>query len=171
MDVFEAIATRRSIRRYTGEEVDDDEIGTMIKAGQDAPSAGNLQARDFIIIRDPSVKERLGDASLRQPQVYNADVVIGVCANVPRSAIRYGSRGKLYSIQDATASVQNMLLTAHALGLGCCWIGAFDDDEVTQILGLPEGVLPIALITVGRPAERPRKPPRFTTENVHWERW
>ena len=171
MDVFEAIATRRSIRRYTEEQVTDDEIGILIKAAQDAPSAGNLQARDFIIVRDPLIKKKLGDVSLGQPQIYNADVVICVCANIPRSASRYGTRGKLYSIQDATASIENMLLAAHALGLGCCWVGAFDDDEVSRILGLPEGVLPVALITVGRPAEKPQKPPRFTTENVHWERW
>jgi len=171
MDVLEAIAERRSIRRYTGEHVPDAKIDVLISAGQDAPSAGNLQARDFIVVRDATTKDRLAMASLRQPQVRDADVLIVVCANIPRSPSRYGERGMLYAHQDAAASVQNILLAAHAMGLGTCWIGAFDEVEVARILEVPEGVVPAAIVTVGVSAERPRKPSRFTHENVHEERW
>ncbi|MHC1570713.1 MAG: nitroreductase family protein [Methermicoccaceae archaeon] len=171
MDVLEAIAERRSIRSYTGEHVSDAQVDVLVRAGQDAPSAGNLQARDFIVVRDATTKKRLAMASLGQVQVERADVLIVVCANVPRSSSRYGKRGTLYAHQDAAASVQNMLIAAHALGLGACWVGAFDEHEVGHILGVPVNVVPCAIITVGVPAEKPKKPRRFTTENVHVEVW
>jgi len=171
MDVLEALATRRSIRRYTGEHISEGQMDVLVRAGQDAPSAGNLQARDFIVVREADSKQKLALASLGQPQVDRADALIVVCANIPRSSSRYGERGALYAQQDAAASVQNILLAAHALGLGTCWIGAFDAQQVGDILKVPSGVVPSAIITVGVPAEEPKKPKRFSKENVHLELW
>jgi SagB-type dehydrogenase family enzyme len=137
-----------------------------------APSAGNLQARDFIVVRDHDVIEELSAAAWRQHQVRDAPVVLVVCANYPRSAVKYGDRSLLYAVQDATASVMNILLAVHSLGLGACWVGAFDESSVSEIMALPEDVRPVALIPVGYPDESPGVPPSLGLDAVvHRDRW
>jgi len=92
-----------------------------------------------------------------------------VCADEPRSSSRYGDRGSLYSIQDATAAVMCILLSAYDMGLGCCWNGAFDDDLCREILDLEGGVMPVAIISLGWPASSPSPPQgRDLEEMVRW---
>lgn len=171
-DVLKTIENRRSIRRFKDSPVEDETIELLLHAGVMAPSAGNLQARDFIVVRDKSVIEELGVAAWRQSQVRSAPVVLVVCANYPRSAAKYGERSELYAVQDATASVMNILLAAHSLGLGACWVGAFDEGSVSEIMALPEDVRPMALIPVGYPDESPSAPPRLSLDSVvHRDRW
>jgi len=173
MDVFEAIKGRRSIRAYKPNPIPDELLSKILEAAQWAPSAGNRQARDFIIVRDPEVKRGLCKAALEQCFIEEAPVDIVVCANEERSASRYGERGRwLYCLLDAAASVQNILLAAHALGLGACWIGAFHDQEVAKTLGLPGWLRPIAIIPIGYPAERPWPTSRMPPESlVHRDRY
>ncbi|RLI11477.1 nitroreductase family protein [Candidatus Bathyarchaeota archaeon] len=157
MDVFEAIKTRRSIRAFTEEEVSDEEIEKILDAARWAPSAGNIQPWIFVIVRDPKRKRRLSEAALNQLFIEEAPVVIVVCANQERSGRVYGRRGSdLYCIQDTAAAIQNLLLAAHALGLGACWVGAFNEDAVRHVLNIPDGVRPVAIIPMGRPAVKPR---------------
>ena len=161
MDVLEAIKGRRSIREFKPDPVRDEDLRKILDAGRLAPSAGNCQPSEFVIVKDPAVKRRLATAALEQTFIAEAPVVIVVCANVPRTSWRYGRRGEgLYCIQDTAAATQNMLLVAYSLGYGTCWVGAFDDDAVAEVIRVPPGVRPVAIISLGRPAERPSPPSR-----------
>jgi nitroreductase len=99
-------------------------------------------------------------------------VAIVVIANIERSTRIYRSRGELYAIQDAAAGIENLLLAAHSMGLGTCWVGAFDETEVSALLGIPNKTKPVAIIPVGYPGEQPSALPRMVLERlVHWEKW
>jgi nitroreductase len=167
IDVFQAITGRRSVRTFKSDPIPEDVINRLLEAAQWAPSAGNMQARDFIVVKDSDVKLRLAEASWGQYFIAEAPVVIIVCANLERSAQRYGERGKsLYAILDAAAAVENLLLAAYALGLGTCWIGAFDDDRVKRTLSVPDHVKPIAIIPVGYPRRQPKPTPRIPIDRI-----
>jgi len=171
LDVVEAIRKRRSIRAFTSEGVSEEEIEKLIDAARHAPSAGNIQPWEFIVIRDFDTKRKLSIAALDQKFIEEVPVVIVVCANGMRSSQRYGSRGStLFCLQDTAAAIQNMLLTAYALGLGTCWVGAFREEDVRKILDIPWGVRPIAIIPIGHPAEKPEiRYKRALSEIVHYE--
>jgi len=161
LDVFEAIRGRRSIRSYVPSELDAKQLEAVLEAARWAPSAGNLQPWEFIIVDDKEIMKRLARASLNQMWMVEAPSIIAVCADLDRTGVIYGERGRrLYAIQDCAAATQNILLAAHSQGLGTCWIGAFYDEEVRRILKLPNNVRPLALITIGYPRERPEAPPR-----------
>ncbi|AEA47624.1 nitroreductase family protein [Archaeoglobus veneficus] len=171
-ECLKLIYDRVSIRRYQPAEVPDDVILEILNAGNAAPSAGNLQARDFIVVKDPATKKKLAIAALEQMFIADAPVVIVVCANYPRSMRIYGDRGRLYAEQDATAAVENILLAAHALGLGAVWVGAFHEVAVSNILGIPEYARPIAIVPIGYPAEKPERRSRYPIQELtHWGRW
>jgi nitroreductase len=156
LDVFEAIKGRRSVRAFTKKPVSDEEITKLIDAASWAPSAGNIQPWEFIIIRDTKTKHELSTAALDQTFIEGAPVVIIICANQMRSGRGYGSRGvNLYCLQDTAAAIQNMLLAAHAMGLAACWIGAFLEEEVRKVLNIPSGIRPVAIVPVGHPGEKP----------------
>jgi len=171
LDVFEAIKGRRSVRSFTGEGVSEGEVMRLIDAARWAPSAGNIQPWEFVIVRNAEIKRRLSAAALHQTFIEEAPVVIVFCANEARSGWRYGSRGvTLYCLQDTAAATQNMLLAAYALGLGTCWVGAFREEEVSRVLNVPKGVRPVAIVPVGHPAEEPMtRSKRSIREVVHYE--
>jgi len=171
VNVFEAIMNRRSVRAFTNEPVSDEEVMKLIDAARWAPSAGNIQPWEFVVVRDPEIKRGLSVAALDQTFIEEAPVVIVVCANQLRSSRGYGSRGaNLFCLQDTAAATQNMLLTAHALGLATCWVGAFQEEEARKVLNIPNGVRPVAIIPVGHPAEKPEAPDRRPlSEIVHHE--
>lgn len=171
MDVFEAIKTRRSVRAFTSQEVSEEEIEKIIDAARWAPSAGNIQPWEFIIVRKKEIKRELVAAALNQTFIEEAPVVIVVCANEARSAQGYGNRGAtLYCIQDTAAAIQNIHLAAKALGLATCWIGAFHEEEARKALKIPRGIRPVAIIPVGHAAEKPRIPSRRPVQDiVHYE--
>lgn len=167
MDVFKAIRTRRSIRAFTDRRVTDKEVEKLIEAARWAPSAGNIQPWEFIIVRDPKVRHGLCEAALNQTFVEEAPVVIVVCADSTRSSKGYGSRGiNLYCLQDTAAATQNILLVAHAMGLAACWVGAFREEAAKRVLGIPDELRPIAIVPVGHPAEKPRARPRRPLNNI-----
>lgn len=163
---------RVSVRKFKSDDVGEETVKLLLEAGNAAPSAGNLQARDFIVVRDPERKLKLAKAALNQMFIAEVPVVVVVCANYPRSMRVYGERGKLYAEQDATAAVENILLAVTALGLGAVWVGAFDEEKVSKILELPNYVRPMAIIPVGHPAERPARRSRYPIEYLtHYEKW
>ncbi|MFW5946184.1 MAG: nitroreductase family protein [Candidatus Natronoplasma sp.] len=171
---FKKIAEkRRSVRSYTEEKIPKEDIEEMIRIGHMAPSAGNRQARDFIIVDDEEEKEKLVENAYGQSFIGDAPWVIVICANKERSAERYGERGReLYSIQDATAAVENILLAAVDMGYSSCWIGAFDESKVADQLDIPGGVRPIALLPIAHPARKPKKPEKIAAEElIHYGRW
>lgn len=169
--VSEAIKGRRSIRSFKNDAVTDEQIGKILLAGQMAPSAGNLQGREFIVVRDAVTRHNLSDAALRQRFIDEAPACIVVCTNLPRTKQKYGKRAELYVVQDTSASVMNMMLQACDLGLGTCWVGAFDEGEVAKILGVPEGIRPVAIMPVGVPDEAPDARPRLGKQIEHYEHW
>ena len=172
MDLFKAIQDRRSVRVYTDEEVSQEDIEKLIDAARWAPSAGNIQPWEFVVVRDEDVKRGLSIAALDQLFIEQAPVVIVVCANESRSEWGYGERGKtLYCLQDTAAATQNLLLAAHAKGLGACWVGAFYEQEVRKVLDIPMGVRPVAIVPVGYPAETPTPRQRRPMEEIVHENY
>ncbi len=146
-------------------------INSILHAGHMAPSAGNLQGRDFIIVKDSVMKDMLCSAALNQAFIRQAPVCIVVCANILRTATRYGKRAELYAVQDSAASVMNMMLLAQDLGLGTCWVGAFNEHVVAELLNIPQGVRPVALLPIGYPDESPEVRPRMWKSIEHQEKW
>jgi nitroreductase len=171
VDVFEAIKRRRSIRAFKTRNVSNEIVEKLLDAARFAPSAGNIQPWEFVVIRKAEMKKKLSEAAFGQSLIEEASVVIVICANEVSSARGYGLRGKsLYCIQDTAAATQNILLAAYSLGLGTCWIGAFKEQEVAKILKAPEGVRPTAIILVGYPDETPSpRNMRSVNQIVHYE--
>ena len=172
MDVADAIEGRTSIRAFKDEPIDDEIVQEALRLANLAPSAGNLQARDFIVVRDHRMKKLLMKAALGQDFVEAAPVVIVFCANLERIA-HYGDRGRqLYCLQDVAAAVQNAMLYLHSKGLGSVWVGAFDEDKAAAALNLPSHVRPVAMLPIGYPAERGVHRNRLPlSELVHRESW
>ena len=172
MECIESIKGRRSIRKFKDRAVGKEIIDELLNAAQKAPSAENLQARDFIVVSNKITRQKLTKAALGQSFIEEAPVVIVVIANIERSSRIYKSRGELYAIQDASAGLENMLLAAYSMGLGACWVGAFDENQVSELLGIPNKTLPVAIIPLGYPDEQPSAPPRMVMDRlVHWETW
>lgn len=166
-DVFDAIKERRSTRAFKEDEIPQATVTRLVEAACHAPSAGNVQPWQFFVVTDPEKKKGLMAAALGQSFVSQAPVVIVVCAEPELSGSKYGRRGsELYCIQDTAAAVQNILLGAHALGLGTCWVGAFEETGVSEILELPANLRPVALIPVGHPARESRMPARRSVQEV-----
>jgi len=167
LEVFEAIRGRRSIRSYIPSELSPEQLKYVLEAAIWAPSAGNLQPWEFIVVDNKDEMRQLARASLSQMWMTEASAIIAVCADVERTGVIYGERGRrLYAIQDCAAATQNMLLTSYSIGLGTCWVGAFYEEEVRKILKLPANVRPLALITIGQPGERPPPPHRRSLREV-----
>jgi nitroreductase len=173
MELDEAIHKRYMVRRYKDEPVPEDLIEKLIINARQAPSVGFMQPAEWIIVKDEEQKTRLARAALNQMFIAEAPVVIVAVANTRRSASRYGQRGReFYSLIDTAFGSMNLLLTARAENLGAAFIGAFHDDEVSQVLELPDYVQPVGIIPVGCPDEPARDYKRFDIEKiVHYERW
>ncbi len=166
-DVIAAILERRSIRRFKAETIPKATIGRIIDAARWAPSAGNLQPWQFYVIYKEHKKQELASAASNQKFINEAPVVIVVCAQPDISGARYRERGRnLYAIQETAAAVQNILLAAYGYGLGTCWVGAFDETLVMETLGLPRGVLPVAIVPIGYAAEENHPPARRPVEEI-----
>jgi nitroreductase len=174
MEFDEVVRRRKMIRRYELDRPIPDYItAKLIENAHRAPSAGHTQVQEFIIVKDPSIKSKLGEAALGQSQVYDAAVLIIVCSNTSRSLSRYGKRGKeFYSVIDGAFASMLLLLTSVNEEIGACFVGAFEDKKVSKILGLPEHVKPIGIITLGYPAERPEGFERIDiTKLIHYEKY
>jgi nitroreductase len=168
MDIFELIKTRRSIRSFdSSKPVNDETIKKILEAGIWAPSAGNTQCWRFFVIRNEKIKGRLAVEAGHQPFIAEAPVVIVVTADLDYIEKSYGGRGRYtYALQDTAAAIQNILLAVTALGLGCCWVGAFLEEKAAKILELPQNLRPLAMLPIGHPAEKPAAPPRRKVEEV-----
>ena len=194
MELFDAIKTRRSIRRYTNDLVDDSKIDTILEAGRWAPSWSNTQCWRFLVIRDPAIKAKITEALLpfklpdktvpnRAVEMCNtAPVVIVVCAQTDvsgRPPGRPGGAGEEFMTDkgdwfmfDTALAVQNMVLAAHALGLGTVIIGTIDAPKMETILGVPDGYRVVTLFPVGIPDGEGRIPPRKELSEIAFkDKW
>jgi nitroreductase len=169
MDAIEAILTRRSIRRFRDEPVSEDLIETLLRAAMSAPSAGNQQPWHFVVIRD---RETLDTTSTVHPyatMAAEAPLAIVVCGDTTLE------QHKGFWVQDCAAAVQNLLLAAHASGLGAVWCGIHPSEGrakgFRELLSIPEPIIPLALLVVGHPNEKKPAADRFDPGRVHRDRW
>jgi nitroreductase len=165
--VFDVMDRRRSVRVFADQPVDDRLLRRILVAANAAPSAGNLQAYEIYVVREPRVRQRLATAALTQDFLASAPVVLVFCANPRRNQARYGQRGRdLYAVQDATIACAFAMLAAAAEGLATVWVGAFQEDDVRQVVGAPPHERPVALLPVGLAGETPERPPRRALDDL-----
>jgi nitroreductase len=166
-EFLRVIDDRWSCRRFEQAPLEETLIWKLLRAMLRAPSAGNIQPWHFYVVTNESIKRGLTDAAHGQEFVSQAPVVVVVCVVPSRAGEGYGERGKtLYCIQDTAAAVENLLLAAEALGLGTCWVGAFDEAHASEVLGLPSEKRPVAIVPVGKPAAPKKKSRRLPEESV-----
>jgi nitroreductase len=166
VEFFDAVAGRRSVRSFRDEQVAESDLERVLRACRDAPSAGNLQAYEIYLIAGPAQRAALARGAFGQGFLEEAPVVLAFCTHAAR-ARRYGERGAgLYALQDATIAAAYAQLAAVALGLATCWVGAFDEEKVTEALGLPPGQRPVVLLPLGRAAETPGPASRRPLEDL-----
>jgi len=172
---FAAVVKRRSmIRAYKSDPVPEGKIQRLLKYAVHAPSAGNLQPWEFIVVKSPETRAKLAKAAFDQTSIATAPVIIATCADIQRAGSKYGARGSFYSLVDTAFASLLILLGAVEQGLGACFVGSYNPDEVTKLFALPDHVRPVGLITVSYPAESPRKPgtPKLELSKlVHTEKW
>jgi nitroreductase len=169
MELREAIKGRRSIRSYQDRAVEQEKLLRVLEAGRMAPSARNMQDWRFIVIRDPALRRKLSEAAKNQEFVGQAPVVIVACG----TSDYVMTCGQLTYPIDVSIAVDHMTLAAVEEGLGTCWIGAFYEDKVKEILGIPQSIRVVALLPLGYPAQPPYKPtPRKNLgEIVAYDKW
>lgn len=147
MQTLDAIKKRRSVRSYASRKIPKDLINKIIEAGKSAPSAGGLRTQRFFLVENEDERKRLAEIAWGQDFIAEAPVVIVVFVDESRSKARYGKRGEFYSVCDGSASVENILIAATDLGLGSCWVGAFDDEALKKFFNTD--LKPIAIIPIG----------------------
>ena len=168
---IENIMTRTSIRQYKDQPVEQEKIDIMLKAAMAAPTAVNLQPWHFIVITD---KKTIGLLSGKQPT--NAPLLIAVCGDTDKTTMPDGKM-KLpdFWVQDVSAATENLLLAAHALGLGAVWTGVYPAmervAEVANVLNCPQNIVPVAVVRVGYPDEAPEPKDKFKEENISYNKF
>jgi len=169
METIEAIYTRRSIREYTSQPVSEEVIHELLTAAMYAPSAGNQQPWHFVVIRDRRTLDAIPEFHPFANMLKNAPVAILVCGEPALE--KYRERWML----DCSAATQNILLAAHAKGLGTVWVGIYPEagrmDGMRNLLALPKHIIPLSLIPIGYPAEQIPQPKRFNTSRIHYDKW
>lgn len=170
MNVFDAIKKRSSVRRFLDKPIEEDKLRTVLEAGRLAPSAKNLQEWRFIIVKNRNLREKLAHAANEQLFVGQAPVVIVACAVTDEHVMGCGQL--CYPI-DIAIALDHISLAAVELGLGTCWIGAFNETKVKEILGIPDEVKVVELMPIGYPAyqsikEKIRLPLKEIVKQEHW---
>jgi nitroreductase len=177
MDVIEAIYKRRSIRCFTGVTVPDDILYQILEAGTWAPSAGNMQAWEFVIVKDPAARRKLVDTTdagitarggvYTQEWIMQAPVVIVVCYDMKRMTGRYGRKGRtLMTLMDCMLCVENMVLAATHFGLGTCCVVGFNPEKLKEFLPIPKEITPLLLVPMGYPDQEPAAPYRLPVQDL-----
>jgi len=163
MDAIEALKTRRSVRTYTSEPVDKAVIEDLIDCARLAASARNVQPWDFIVISDKQTRAKLAGMAPNGPYIADAPVCVAVVCT-----------DGTYYLEDGCAATENILLAAHAHGLGTCWVAGDKKpyaDDVLALLGVPAGKKLVSLITVGHAADIPSPDKRPLDDVIHWEKY
>lgn len=168
MDI-DIILNRRSCRVFGNNSVTDEQVNQLLKAAMAAPSAGNEQPWHFVVIRNKETLNKISAIHPHAPMAKDASVAILICGD---PSLEYH---KDYFVQDCSAATQNLLLAAHALGLGAVWCGVHPrkerEKELRDLLNIPEKIVPFSLVPIGEPMEK--KPPanRFLSARIHLEGW
>lgn len=164
-----AILNRKSIRKYKDIKIRDEIIEDLLRAAMAAPSAGNEQPWEFIVLRDKEIMKRITEFHPYSTMLLNTDTAIVVCGDVEKE------RFKGYWVQDCSAATENILLAAEEKGLGAVWLGIYPMEEritpLKELLNLPESVIPLSIIPVGYPDEQKKAEDRFNRERIHYDKW
>jgi len=156
MDLFELVRTRQSVRAFSAEPIPSETIRRILDPVSLAPSAGNLQAYEVVVVTASPQKRQLARAAAEQQFIAEAAAVLVFSADLPRSAARYRERGEqLYAVQDATIACTYAMLVATALGVASVWVGAFNEARVREIVEGSSTSRPVALLVLGYAAESP----------------
>jgi len=169
METLDAIRTRRSVRKFTGKKIPKDVINKLLEAAMNAPSAGNQQPWHFVVIEDKNILEEVPNVSLYAPMAKEAAAAIVICGDPTLE--KYPG----FWVQDCSAATQNILLAAHALGLGAVWSGIYPlEDRVSgfrKLLGIPEKIVPLSIVIMGYPEEIPKPAIRFKQDRIKYNKW
>lgn len=170
--VMENILNRKSVRKYTKEEVKKEQLEMLVRAGMAAPSARNSQPWLFFVINDRAILDNLAKQLPNAKMLLNAKAAIVVCGNLQKAL---EGDGREFWVQDCSAATQNILLTAESMGLGAVWTGAYPRKETVNIikveLGLPEHIVPLNVIPIGWQTGEEKPKQKYTEENVRWNKW
>ncbi|MEJ2632856.1 MAG: nitroreductase family protein [Acidihalobacter sp.] len=166
-DFFATIRRRHSVRRYqTDMPVEPEKLHAVLESAVAAPSAGDLQAYQIVVVRDAEQRRMLAE-STDQAFLSEAPVCLVFCTDAERSAQAFGERGReLYALQDTTIAAAYAQLAAVAGGLGSAWVGYFDAKDVARALELAPGLQPVAMLALGYPAELPEPTPRRRLDEI-----
>lgn len=166
------IMTRVSVREFTGEKISDAQIDTLLRAAMAAPSAINKQPWAFIVVTDETIIAQLGEALPYSRCSNHPAIAIIPCGDLTKAIP--GEMANFW-INDVSAATENLLLAAHAMGLGAVWTGLHPDMNrakmVQEMLGLPEHIIPLCVVPVGIPAEAPAVKDKYQPENIHYNKW
>lgn len=171
MDLYEALEGRRSVRKYVSADIPAETITRLINAARLAPSWSNLQCWKFIVVRDPETRSRLAESLPDKNPAKNAikdqaPITIVLCADPKESGAKYSEEFSNYYILDAGLAMQQLMLAAHAEGLGTCWVGWFDETKVRELCRIPVDQRVVALTPLGVPAVQPSPRPRKELEEI-----
>lgn len=169
METMEAIITRRSIRKYEKKAIEKEKVEQLLKAAMYAPSARNYQPWHYIVIDNREMLDKLAEVHPYGEMLKEAPLGILICGDINLEPT------KEYIAVDCSAATQNLLLAAHDLDLGAVWLGVYPREErskaISELLNLPENIIPVSLISVGYPAEKKAVPKRFRIERIHYNGW
>jgi len=166
-ELIQTILARRSIRKYTAEPISDADVKTLLEAAMAAPSASNRKPWHFVVVSGRQTLDRLAEVHPHGKMLFEATLCIAVCGGPTES--------ERFWVQDCSAATENLLLAVTALGLGAVWLGVYPREErvaaVRQVLGIPEDIAPLNLISIGHPAEEKEPRTQYDEACVHRERW
>lgn len=170
--IIENIMTRTSIRKYKAKPVEDAKIETMLRAAMAAPTAVNKQPWHFVVVTDKEMLNKLAGEGRRGDMLRNAPLAIVVCGDMSKAL---EGKGREYWIQDTSAATENLLLAAHALGLGAVWTGQWPMEDRYQhtmkVLGMPDTIIPLGTMIIGYPDEQPTPKDKWKPENVSYNQY
>jgi nitroreductase len=169
MDFLELVSSRYSVRSYESRPIEQDKLDRVLEAARLAPSGSNRQPWKFVVVRDPEIRRQMVTACMNQQFIAQAPVVIAGVGLMPDRVMHCDIPGDPV---DLSIAMEHLALAATAEGLGSCWIGAFDQDKVRQVLGIPESVKVVEVMTLGYPADEQRpKTRKDMSEIVCYDRW
>lgn len=169
MDLMETIFNRRSIRKFTGQLVKEEDLKKILEVGFQAPSAHNREPREFVVIKNRETLEEIAAFHKYGKMLPGAGCAIVVCGDISRQ------KTEGFLVADCSASIQNMLLAVEGLGLGAVWCGIYPKEdlmeETIKSLNLPENIIPIGIIAVGEKAEEKKAIYRYREDCIHYDKW
>ena len=169
MNTIEAILTRRSIRKYKTKQISDEDVNDLLKAGMAAPSANNCQPWHFVVLNEHKIMDKIPEFHPYSKMLKQASVAILICID------KNLENADGYGVQDCSAATQNILLAAHAKGLGAVWLGIYPREVringVKKLLEIPDDIMPLSLVSIGYPAKEKPRINRFNEARIHYNKW